>query len=251
MLRAGLQKTSLVNYPGKVAAAVFLPGCNLRCPYCYNAALALADPARGPAPSPQGADTGETYFTEEEIFRHLERRSALLGGVAISGGEPLISPFLEPLILKAKSLGLAVKIDTNGTFPERLRRLIGDGRLRPDMVALDVKTAPGKYSLLLPSSSGKSLGDAVVKSINILAEASRERLVAVEYRTVLVPGLAGKAEAEEIAALLPHDADWKLAAFAPARCLDPAWSEKAPYSGEEMEEIIAAAREKVPAAELR
>ncbi len=251
MIRAGLQKTSLVNYPGKVAAAVFLPGCNLRCPYCYNSELALADPLTGPdMPAPE-RDSGEAYFTEEEIFRHLEKRAAMLGGVAISGGEPLLSPFLEPLVLKAKSLGLAVKIDTNGTLHERLMRLIEDERLRPDMIALDIKTAPRKYHLLFPADKGKALGEAIVKSIALLSKASAKKLVSVEYRTVLVPGLVDKADALEIAALLPRDADWQFAAFSPGRCLNPAWNEKAPYTQEEMAEIIEAAKEKVPGAELR
>ena len=136
MLRAGLLKTSLTNYPGRLAAAVFLPGCNLRCPYCYNRELALSDPAEGPA-----ADSDEEYFSEADIFSHLEKRASVLGALAVSGGEPLLSPFLEPLIRKAKSLHLAVKIDTNGTLPDRLYRLLENEALRPDMVAMDIKTS--------------------------------------------------------------------------------------------------------------
>ena len=240
MARAGLIKTSLVNYPGKAAAAVFLPGCNLRCPYCYNGELALADPAIG-------ADEG---LAEEEIFMHLEKRRRVLGGIAISGGEPLLSPFLEPLILKAKSLGLSVKVDTNGTLPEKLRLLIEDERVRPDMIALDVKTAPKKYRMLAPQG-GEGLGAAVVKSIGILARAAAEKLISTEYRTVLAPGIADEADVLEIAALLPEGAVWRLAPFMPANCLDPAWSKKKPCTQAEMERIACAAREIVPGAELR
>ena len=218
-----------------------MPGCSLRCPYCYNGELALANPATGT----------EEGFTEEEIFRHLEKRAHVLGGVAISGGEPLLSPFLEPLILKAKSLSLAVKVDTNGASPERLTQLIKDERLRPDMMALDVKTAPKKYHLLAPALCGKDLGAAIVKSIGILARAASEKLLAVEYRTVLVPGIVDEADVMEIAALLPKDAAWRFAAFAPANCLNPAWRKIEPYTQPEMEKIVEAAREKVPGAELR
>ena len=255
MLRAGLQKTSLVNYPGKVASAIFLPGCNLRCPYCYNRALALADPAAGPLELPQDAQGNtqfaNSYFTKEEIFCHLEKRAHVLDGVAISGGEPFLSPLLEPLILNAKSLGLAVKVDTNGTLPKELTQLIEDERLRPDMIALDVKTSTGKYHLLAPQESGKGFGEAVIASIGILAKAAAEGLLAVEYRTVLVPGLVDMADVLEIAALLPKDAAWRLAPFLPGNCLNPAWNKKEPYMQEEMERMAEAARERVPGAVLR
>ena len=241
MLRAGLQKTSLVNYPGKVAAAVFLPGCNLRCPYCFNAELALADSATGT----------EDGFTKEEIFSHLEKRARVLDGVAISGGEPLFSPHLEPLILKAKSLGLSVKVDTNGVLPERLAQLIEDESLRPDMMALDVKTAPKKYHLLAPLGSGKDLGAAVAASIGILAKAASEALLAVEYRTVLVPGLVDEGDVLEIAHLLPKGAAWRLAPFVPGNCLNPAWNKNEPYTQAQMERIVEAAIKIAPGAELR
>ena len=241
MLRAGLLKASLVNHPGKVAAAVFLPGCNLRCPYCFNGELALANPATGTAEG----------FTEDEIFRHLEKRTSVLGGVAISGGEPLYSPFLKPLILKAKSLCLAVKVDTNGTLPERLTRLIEDERIRPDMIAIDVKTAPKKYHLLAPQEGGKDLGAAVVSSIGILAKAAAEKLLAVEYRTVLVPGLVDMADVLEIAALLPKDATWRFAPFVLGNCLNPAWNKKVPCTQAQMEKIVEAAKKIVPDSELR
>ena len=240
MFRAGLLKTSLVNYPGKVAAAIFLPGCNLRCPYCYNAELALANPAAG---------TGEG-FTEEEIFSHLEKRARVLDGVAISGGEPLLSPFLEPLILKAKSLRLAVKVDTNGALAERLERLIEDERLRPDMVALDVKTAPKKYHLLA-AEGGEGLGASVARSAGVLAGAAAEGLLAVEYRTVLVPGLVDEGDIAEIAAFLPKDAAWRLAPFMPGNCLNPAWNAREPCSQAQTQRMAEAARERVAGAELR
>lgn len=245
MLRAGLLKTSLTNYPGRLAAAVFLPGCNLRCPYCYNRELALSDPAEGPA-----ADSDEEYFSEADIFAHLEKRASVLGALAVSGGEPLLSPFLEPLIRKAKSLHLAVKIDTNGTLPDRLYRLLENEALRPDMVAMDIKTSPQKYSLLAPGG-GDTAGRQVIRSIGVLRGFTEKNLCATEYRTVLVPGLTDLADIREIAALLPENADWKLAVFSPGRCLNPAWNGKQPFTREETDRMVAAAQEKIPAAVLR
>lgn len=117
----GLQKTSLVNFPGRIAATVFLPGCNLRCPFCHNGELACAGISTGPVhPETQT----EEYVLIDETYAHLEKRANVLGGLAISGGEPLLSPALTGLIEKAKKLKLAVKIDTNGTLPDRLAYIL-------------------------------------------------------------------------------------------------------------------------------
>ncbi len=244
-LRAGLQKTSLVNYPGRIAAAVFLPGCNLRCPYCYNKELAEADVAAGP-----GENAVQEYFSIDEIMGHMEKRADVLGGLAISGGEPLLSPALEPLIRKARELGLAVKIDTNGTLPDKLEALINDGSLRPDMIAMDIKTSPQKYNRLCPGQSFDA-GGKVIRSIGILKAAAEKKQVAVEYRTVLVPELVTGDDIREISILLPSGADWKFAGFSPGGCINPQWDNIQPYTREETEKIISIARRKVPGAALR
>ncbi len=250
-LRAGLQKTSLVNYPGRIAAAVFLPGCNLRCPYCYNKELAEADAAAGP-----GENAVQEYFSLEEITAHLEKRAGVLGAVAVSGGEPLLSPALEPLILKAKELGLAVKIDTNGTLPDKLEALINREEIRPDMIAMDIKTKPRNYYLLCPGYSGcipdtDATAGKIERSISILAKAAAEKLIEVEYRTVLVPGLTEEEDIEAISLLLPHDAEWKFAAFSPGGCINPEWDNIQPFSREKTDKLLEIARRNVPAASLR
>ena len=126
----GLQKMTLLDYPGRVACTVFLGGCDFRCPFCHN--YELAD---GSAPA---------LMEDGELFAFLEKRSGLLDGVAVTGGEPCLRPDLPELLTGIKALGYAVKLDTNGTHPARLQGLIEDGLV--DYVAMDVKNSPEKYA---------------------------------------------------------------------------------------------------------
>lgn len=127
----GLQKMTLLDFPGKVACIVFTGGCNMRCPFCHNADLAL--------------NHGTDEFTEEEILEYLGKRKGLLDGVCITGGEPLLQPDIKEFIKKVRALGYAVKLDTNGAFPERLKAMVGEGLI--DYVAMDIKNCKEKYSL--------------------------------------------------------------------------------------------------------
>ncbi len=248
-MNVGLLKTTLVNYPGRVSAAVFLPGCNLRCPYCHNGGLATASVVSGPK-----GDGGE-YVPIEEAYAHLEKRAGLIGALAVSGGEPLLSPALAPLIRKARSLGLAVKIDTNGTLPERLHALLADPETRPDMIAIDVKTLPGRYGeLAVEPAAGERDAERLLESLVILARETAAQAgppLRVEYRTVLAPGLVGEAELRGIAALLPAGADWELASLSPGHCLDPAWDGREPYGPEETRRLLEIAKNLVDGARLR
>ena len=127
---AGLQKLTLLDYPGHVACTVFTPGCNFRCPFCHNAPLVL--------PERLGCDT-----TEEEVLAFLKKRVGVLDGVAITGGEPLLHKDIGAFLEKVRALGYLVKLDTNGSFPELLISLVRDGLV--DRVAMDVKNAPALY----------------------------------------------------------------------------------------------------------
>ncbi len=247
-MNVGLQKTSLVNFPGRVAAAVFLPGCNLRCPFCHNPELATASVVSGPKQAADG-----DFVPLEAALEHLERRRSVLGGLAISGGEPLLSPALAPLIKKARELALAVKVDTNGTLPDMLAALLENPELCPDMVAVDVKTSPGRYGeLSLEGKEGTFATEGIRRTLAYLAlSRGWPRPVRVEYRTVLVPGLVAAADIAEIGALLPRDADWQLAAFQPGHCLDPAHDALEPYGPAETARLLAIAKEKVSGAQLR
>lgn len=127
----GFQKMTLLDYPGKVACTLFTGGCNLRCPFCHNAPLVTK--------------LGESEVWEDtEILSYLSKRKGLLDGVAVTGGEPLLQPGIADFLKKVRELGFAVKLDTNGTFPDRLRELI-DARLL-DYVAVDIKNCKEKYA---------------------------------------------------------------------------------------------------------
>ena len=127
---SGFQKMTLLDFPGKVACTIFTFGCNLRCPFCHNASLVL-----GGAPA---------EYSQEEILSYLEKRKGLLDGVCITGGEPLLQPDIADFIKKIKAFGYAVKLDTNGCFPEKLKELLDSGLV--DYVAMDIKNCFSKYS---------------------------------------------------------------------------------------------------------
>lgn len=127
---SGLQKMTLLDFPGKVACTVFLKGCNYRCPFCHNSELFLGMP--------------ETLMEEEVFLKFLRSRVGLLDGVCVSGGEPTLHPNLPDFLRKIKEMGYAVKLDTNGSRPEMLKRLAQEGLL--DHVAMDVKNSPSRYA---------------------------------------------------------------------------------------------------------
>ena len=189
---SGLQKLTLLDFPDRTACTVFLGGCNFRCPFCHNSSLVL------------GAGEGEN-IPEEEFFAFLKSRKSRLDGVAITGGEPLISDETEIFIEKIKSMGYAVKLDTNGAFPERLRRLIGKGLV--DYVAMDRKNSPHKYAktIGLPSAP---LGK-IEESIRILMSGK----VGFEFRTTLVKGFHTEDDIETIGKWISGAERWYLQAF--------------------------------------
>ncbi len=125
----GLQKMTLLDYPGRVACTVFLGGCDLRCPFCHNGGLVVG-------PMPAELDSGE-------LLAFLKKRVGLLDGVCVTGGEPLLRPDLPELLAQIKELGFPVKLDTNGSHPQGLRKLVEGGLV--DYVAMDVKNSPERY----------------------------------------------------------------------------------------------------------
>lgn len=159
----GLQKTTLLDFPGQVACTVFLAGCNLRCPFCHNAPLVLT------APPPQ--------LTEAAFFAFLEKRQGVLDGVCITGGEPTLRPDLPDFLRKIKSLGYRVKLDTNGTNPAMLQSLLEDGIV--DYVAMDIKNAPSRYS---QTCGGIDLTEFIRQSATLLMAGSTD----YEFRTTCV-----------------------------------------------------------------
>ncbi len=161
----GLQKLTLLDFPQHTACTVFTGGCNLRCPFCHNVPLVL-DP------------TGGEAITVADFFAFLETRRGLLDGVAVTGGEPLLQPDIADFLRGIKQRGFAVKLDTNGAFPEKLKSLIGAGLV--DYIAMDVKNSPEKYAL---TSGVDGLSYAPFKeSIEIIKTCG----VDYEFRTTVV-----------------------------------------------------------------
>lgn len=165
MVIQGLQKLTLLDYPEKVACTVFTAGCNFRCPFCHNASLVI-----------------DTYknkeIPQEEFFAFLNKRKGILDGVCVSGGEPLIQQGIEDFLKKIKEMGYAVKLDTNGSSPDKLRKLVEEGLV--DYVAMDIKNSPEKY--------GRTIGieeydiSHICHSVTFLLKGN----VPYEFRTTVV-----------------------------------------------------------------
>ena len=208
---AGFIKTTLINYPGKVAAALFLPGCDLRCPYCHNPELVLG--------------TADDLVDIDEILAYLEKRRGLLQGVCISGGEPLVHPDLGELVAAIKGMGYLVKIDTNGTFPDRI---LG---LEPDFIAMDIKTVPEKYPMLSPVQDA-SLPDKIRQSIEIIKKSGIEH----EFRTTVAPGVVDMKDIGDICKLLSGAQYYVLAGYVPGHTLDPSFTQDT-YTNQELHQM--------------
>ena len=168
----GLQKLTLLDYPGKVACTVFLAGCNLRCPFCHNSEL--LDAAAAPP-----------VMDGRELLDFLKKRQGMLDGVAFTGGEPLLRPELPELLRAVRELGYAVKLDTNGTLPDALERVLDAGLA--DYVAMDVKNSPARYAETCGAES-MDLGP-VYASIDLL----REKAPDYEFRTTVIDELHDEA----------------------------------------------------------
>lgn len=226
MMKFGLQKTTLVDYPGHVAATLFTHGCPLRCPFCHNPELVT-----GPEP--------EDFIDELGALSFLERRKKLLQGVCITGGEPLLHPDLPRVIRRIRSLGLKIKLDTSGVFPERLRRLLEVGYL--DYVALDIKTTVDRYPLLNGS------GERVMESVECL----RENDTPYELRATAAPGFVDKEYTQWVAEQLQPEERFYLQQYRPGKTLDARFSGARPYTTDELEELAEPLRKKERHASLR
>ena len=172
----GLQKMTLLDYPGRVACTVFFGGCDMRCPFCHNAEL-----LDGSAPP---------VMDEQELLAFLEKRKGLLEGVAFTGGEPLLQKDLPVLAEKIRALGYPVKMDTNGTHPDLLAQMIRDGLVQ--YVAMDIKNSPDRYAETAGLTSIDL--DRVRESVSLLLEGSTE----YEFRTTVVAELHDDSSFEQI-----------------------------------------------------
>ena len=230
----GYQKTSLIDYPGKVAAVVFTVGCNFRCPYCHNRDLVLARPKGG-------------FFKASEVLKDLEERKDLVDGVVLTGGEPTLQKDLPKFAGKLKDLGLLVKLDTNGSNSFILSSMKENDLL--DFVALDIK-APldERYEKVSRCQDVKVSG--IRKSIILLSESE----VDYELRTTVVPELHTPSDlidlAKQLSEIAPK-AEWVLQRFQPKNCLDPEFEKIKPYDKMFLENLVEKLKAYVPSVSLR
>lgn len=209
MIIGGLQKTSLLDFPEKIAAIVFTMGCNFRCGYCHNPELI----------------NGEAKI--EEVFEFLKTRQGKLDGVVITGGEPCLQKDLPEFIKQVKELGFAVKLDTNGSFPEMLEKVLPD----LDYVAMDIKAPLEKYPQIVNVDVDTS---KILKSIEILKNGG----VDYEFRTTVVKSQLSFEDFEKIGQLIQGAPRYYLQKFVASKILDKGLENEKTYSTEEFERII-------------
>lgn len=211
----GVQKLSLIDYPGKLCATLFVPGCDFRCGYCYNSKLVL---------HPEELPT----IPDEEILGFLNERKGFLDAVCFSGGEPCLQENLAGFIEKIKSVDYLVKIDTNGSCPERLTEWLSKNLI--DYIAMDIKAPFDKYE----EAAGVKLNiEKIKESVNILKNSKIDH----EFRTTVVPGLLGPDDLIKIAEMLRPAKKYVLQQFLPKTCIDKSFEEKRPYSEDQLKEF--------------
>ncbi|MBU5482484.1 anaerobic ribonucleoside-triphosphate reductase activating protein [Blautia sp. MSJ-19] len=224
----GLNKTTLLDYPGRVAATIFLGSCNFRCPFCQNSGLVLH-----PADEPT--------ISEEEVLSFLKKRQGILEGVCISGGEPTLASDLEDFIRKIRALGYPVKLDTNGTRPDILKHLTESGLIQ--MAAVDIKACPDNY----PSLTGMLHPDldAVRETVDFLLHANLD----YEFRTTVVKELHNENDFIEIGQWLKGAQAYYLQAYKDSEeVLQPGFSS---YSLEDLEHFRDILHQTIPVVGIR
>ncbi len=227
----GFQKFSLIDYPEKIAAIIFTPGCTLRCPFCYNPELVVNDPDL-------------PRFPAQEILDFLKKRKGKLEALVITGGEPTLQPDLPEFISRVKKMGYAVKLDTNGTNPEMLGELLDQKLL--DYVAMDLKTDWSGYAKLQPQVSV----ERIKTSVSLILSECEARGVGYEFRTTAVPRLVNAATIRAIGKTIRGAARYALQQYRPQKTLKPNYCPQA-YPQSELENFQRIAQTYVSKVELR
>jgi len=229
---AGIQKLSMVDYPGKMACTIFFAGCNFRCPYCHNKSLVIPE-----------AD--QPYMNEEEVLKFLKRRQGLLDGVCITGGEPLLQgDKILPFIKKIKELGYSVKLDTNGTNPQLLKELCESGMI--DYVAMDIKNSREKYGKAIGGEmiTNQEKGQNLLKKVEESACFLMQGTVEYEFRTTLVRGIHEPEDIQHIVDWMKDAHIWYLQNFKDSGAvLNPNVCKMEPFSENELKMFANTAKE--------
>ncbi len=234
MLIKGLQKLTLLDYPGHIACTVFTAGCNMRCPFCHNGSLALG--------------VGGDDISVDELLAFLDSRKGRLSGVCISGGEPTLHSDLPELIEKIKALGYSVKLDTNGTNPDMLSYLINNNLI--DYVAMDIKNAPDKYALTMGiESADEAFAARLFERVKRSAAILMEGRVDFEFRTTLMQELHSSDDMISIGKWLFGGEKYYLQTYRDEGDLLVGGFTN--YIMEETESLLATLRRYIPNAEIR
>jgi pyruvate formate lyase activating enzyme len=224
---SGIKGTSLIDYPGKVAAVIYMSRCNFRCPFCHNSGLVL--------------EKGVEILSDKDVFSMLDLRHGFIDGVVITGGEPTIYSGIEELIGGIKGLGFAVKLDTNGYNPSMLEDLLTRGLI--DFVAMDIKTSLEKYHL----AAGINIDTPVIiESVELIKNSG----IGHEFRTTCVPSLVCDEDIEKVIKLVGRTSHLTLQQFQPENTLDPHYSMVAPYSKEILLDFLRIAQQNVASCRL-
>ena len=225
---SGLQKLTLLDFPGHTACTVFTGGCNYRCPFCHNAELVLR-----PGEQPE--------IPEAEFFSLLQKRRGLLDGVAVTGGEPTLQPDLPEFLRRIREMGYAVKLDTNGTHPDLLKRLVAEDLVQ--YAAMDIKNSPGRYAETAGTEDPQL--DRIRESAAFLLEGT----VPYEFRTTVVRELHRPEDLAEIGRWLQGAERYFIQCYTDSG--DLIQEGFSPCSREELDLLLAAVRPFIPAARLR
>ena len=227
MLIKGLQKLTLLDYPGKMACTVFTAGCNFRCPFCHNASLVT--------------NIDEERISEEEFFSFLQKRQGVIDGVCITGGEPTLQPDLKAFIKKIKDLGYSVKLDTNGYRPEALKDIVNSGLV--DYVAMDIKNSQSKYALTC------GLDTLDIAKINESVEFLKSDKVDYEFRTTIVKELHSEDDIQDIVYWIKGAKKYYLQGFTDSG--DLICTGYSGYNKKDMEKLLNIAKNHFETVELR
>lgn len=226
----GLQKLTLIDYPQKPACTVFLAGCNFRCPWCHSPGLVVPEKIEK---SPK--------LKEEDFFKFLKKRKGLLEGVVICGGEPTVNKDLPDLIKKIKDLGYQVKLDTNGSNPKMIERLLEEDLL--DYIAMDLKAPLADYK----KATGVNLDPKLLRrSIQLI-----KSMPDYEFRTTLVPGIHTKKDLLSIAKEIEGSRNYFLQTFRGKVTINNSYQEKNSFTKEEMKEFKKLVEDYVKNCEIR
>lgn len=226
----GMQKMTLLDYPGRAACTIFLSGCNFKCPFCHNRDLVFI---------PEGYE----FFEVSEVLAYLEKRKGILDGVCISGGEPLLQENLHQLIEKIRDLGYQIKLDTNGGYPERLKDVVNKGLV--DYVAMDIKNSPEKYARTLGMNPDAFNIETIRESVEFLKTCGVEH----EFRTTVVRELHTAEDLIAIGEWIGPDQTYYLQQFVDSG--NVIQSGFTAYTKEEMEALRDAVAPLVPSVTLR